>query len=156
VYASDERKHDGKLRHPFDAKQWQNFNDTYKDFADEPRNIRFALSIDGMNPFAERSNKHSTCTMILTIYNLPPWLCQKQKYLLLTILISGPTQPGVDMDVFLEPLMEEIKKLWEEGVAMRDEFRKEPFTLQAMIFVTINDCPALFSLRGSSKERLVV
>ena len=52
------------------------------------------------------------------------------------------------MDVFLEPLMKEMKKLWEEGVAMWDEFRKEPFTLEAMMFVTINDYPALFSLSG--------
>jgi len=43
------------------------------------------------------------------------------------------------MDVFLEPLMEEMKKLLEEGVAMWDEFHKEPFTLKAMIFVTIID-----------------
>ena len=50
------------------------------------------------------------------------------------------------MDVFLEPLMEEMKKLWEEGVAMWDEFRKEVFTLKAMIFVAINDYPTLFSL----------
>jgi hypothetical protein len=62
-----------------------------------------------MNPFADRSSKHSTWPVILTIYNLPPWLMQKRKYLLLTILISGPTQPGVDMDVFLEPLMQDMK-----------------------------------------------
>jgi hypothetical protein len=86
--------------------------------------------------------------VILTIYNLPPWLCQKQKYLLLTILIFEPTQLGVDMDVFLEPLMEEMKKLWKEGVAMWDEFHKDPFTLKVMILVTINDYPALFSLSG--------
>jgi len=89
--------------------------------------------------------------VILTIYNLPPWMCQKRKYLLLTILISGPTQPGVDMDVFLEPLMEEMKKLWEEGVAMWNEFWNEAFTLKAMIFVTRNDYPALFSLSGQFK-----
>jgi len=58
--------------------------------------------------------------------------------------------------VFLEPFLEEMKKLWEEGVAMWDEFRKEPFTLKAMIFVTINDYPTLFHYQGSSKERLVV
>jgi hypothetical protein len=52
-----------------------------------------------------------------------------------SILISGPTQPDVDMDVFLEPLMEDMKKLWEEGMAMWDEFCKEPFTLKAMIFL---------------------
>jgi hypothetical protein len=58
------------------------------------------------------------------------------------------------MDVFLEPLMEEMKKLWEEGVAMWDEFRKEPFTQKAMIFVSINDCPALFSLLGHFKGKV--
>jgi hypothetical protein len=58
------------------------------------------------------------------------------------------------MDVFLEPLMEEMKKLWEEGVAMWDEFRKEPFTQKAMIFISINDYPALFSLLGHFKGKV--
>jgi hypothetical protein len=90
-HASDAHKHDGKLRHPSDAKQWQNFNNTYKkEFGDEQRNIRFTLSTDGINPFAMRSSKHSTWLVILTIYNIPLWLCQKRKYLLLTTLISRP------------------------------------------------------------------
>jgi hypothetical protein len=67
---------------------------------------------------------------------------------LLTIPISGPTQPGFDMDVFLEPLMEDMKILWEIGVQMLDEYRKDLFTLRAIIFVTINDYPALFTLLG--------
>jgi hypothetical protein len=78
-HASDEHKDDGKLRHPADGQQWKNFNENHKDFAKEPRNIRFALSTDGMNPFAERSSKHSTWPVILTIYNLPSWLMQKQR-----------------------------------------------------------------------------
>ena len=153
-HASDERKDDGKLRHPADAKQWQEFDKKYPDFAEDPRNVRFALSTDGMNPFAERSSTHSTWPVIMTIYNLPSWLCQKRKYLLLTILISGPTQPGVDMDVFLEPLMQEMQILWEVGVKMIDAFRKETFTLRAIIIVTINDYPALFSLSGQFKGKV--
>jgi hypothetical protein len=86
------------------------------------KNVRFTLSTDGMNPFVERSSKHSTWAVILTIYNLPPWLMQKRKYILLTILIFGPTQPRVDMDVFLEPLMEDMKILWETSVQMLDEY----------------------------------
>jgi len=138
-HASDEHKKNGKLRHPADGKQWQDFNENHQDFASERINIRFALSTDGINPFAERSSKHNTWPMILTIYNLPPWLMQKQKYLLLTILISRPIQPRVDMDVFLEPLMEEMKMLWIQGVQMMDEYRKDSFTLRAIIFVMIND-----------------
>ena len=48
-HASDEHKNDGKLCHPADGKQWQNFNENHQDFASEPRNIWFALSTDGMN-----------------------------------------------------------------------------------------------------------
>jgi hypothetical protein len=40
----------------------------------------------------------------------------------LTTLISGPKQAGNDIDVFLEPLMEDMQKLWEYGVTMWDEY----------------------------------
>jgi hypothetical protein len=39
------------------------------------------------------------------------------RYILLTILISRPTQPVVDIDVFFEPLMEDMKILWETSVS---------------------------------------
>jgi hypothetical protein len=42
-----------------------------KDFAAEVRNIRFGLSTDGMNPFGETDNSHSTWPISLCIYNLP-------------------------------------------------------------------------------------
>jgi hypothetical protein len=70
--------------------------------------VRFALSTDGMNPFGEMTNPHSTWSVILSIYNIPSWLCHKRKYLLLTILVSGPKQDDIDIDVFLEPLMEDM------------------------------------------------
>jgi hypothetical protein len=38
-HASAEHKNDGKLRHPADRKQWQDFNDNHRDFTDGPRNI---------------------------------------------------------------------------------------------------------------------
>jgi len=154
-HASDERKDDGKLRHLAEAKQWTNFDKKYLDFAIDPWNVRFALSTDGMNPFGERSSTHSTWPMILIIYNLPSYLCQKRKYLLLTILISGPTQPGVGVDVFLEPLMQDMQTLWEVDVDMIYAFRKETFTLRALIIVIINDYPALFSLSGQFKGKVV-
>jgi hypothetical protein len=111
-HASDKcTKDDGKLWHPFDDKQWKRFNAKFLEFGKEERNVRFALSTDGMNPFGDISSSHSTCPVILTIYNLPPWLCQKRRYLLLTMIISGPRQPDNDIDVFLEPLMEDMKIL---------------------------------------------
>ena len=67
------------------------------------------------------------------------------------MLISGPKQPGNDIDVFLEPLMEDMKMLWEEGVKMMDEFVKKKLTLKSIIFVTITIYPGLFALSGQIK-----
>ena len=83
-------KDDENLAHPADGTQWKKFDEMYPEFARDPRNVRFALSTDGMNSFGDRSSTHSTWAVILTIYNLPTWLCQKQKYLLLCIMIQGP------------------------------------------------------------------
>jgi hypothetical protein len=78
----------------------------------------------------------------MCIYNLPSWLFHKRKYLLLITLISSPRQVGIDIDVFLEPLMEDMQKLWQNGVNVWDEYNKEHFNLNAIIFFTINENPA--------------
>jgi hypothetical protein len=49
--------------------------------------------------------------------------------------------------------MEEMEKFWKHGVEMWDEYRRETFTLKAIIFVTINDYPTLFSLSGQKKRK---
>jgi hypothetical protein len=76
----DEHKvDDDKIAHPADCSQWQAFNEKYKNFNEDPRNVRFGLSIDGMNPFNERMSDHNTWLVILTMYNIPTYLCQKRK-----------------------------------------------------------------------------
>jgi hypothetical protein len=49
--------------------------------------------------------------------------------------------------------MEDMQKLWEEGVNMMDAFLKKEFTLKVIIFVTITDYPSLFSLSGQIKGK---
>ena len=112
---------DDVIAHPTDGTQWQRFDDKHKEFSADLRNVWFGLSTDGMNPFSERTNNHSTWPMILTMYNIPMWLCQKRKYLL-TILISGPKQACIDIVVFLEPLMQEIERLWRYREPMYNAF----------------------------------
>jgi len=54
-------KGNGKLRHPSDGKQWNSFTAKFaKEFGDEVRNVKFALSTDGMNPFSDLSSSHNT------------------------------------------------------------------------------------------------
>jgi hypothetical protein len=83
-------KVDNMLRHPADGSQWRAIDREFKDFADDARNLRFALSTDDMNPFGEQSSGHSTWPVTLCIYNLPPWLCMKRKFIMMPVLIQGP------------------------------------------------------------------
>ena len=40
---------------------------------------------------------------------------------------TGPQASWIDIDVFLEPLMQEIETLWKEGIDIFDGFAWQPF-----------------------------
>ena len=44
---------------------------------------------------------------------------------MLSLLIPGPHQPENDIDIYLKPLVDELKELWEEGVETYDAYSKE-------------------------------
>ncbi|XP_054797583.1 uncharacterized protein LOC129302714 [Prosopis cineraria] len=62
----------------------------------------------------------------------------------------GPKQPGNNIDIFLAPLIEDLKMLWEEGVDVFDAYKQEHFKLRVMIFTIINEFPAYENLSGYS------
>ena len=71
---------------------------------------------------------------------------------MMPVLIQGPKQPGNDIDVYLRPLVE-LLQLWNgTGVRAWDEHGQEEFDLKALLFVTINDWPALSNLSGQTKQ----
>ena len=74
----------------------------------------------------------------------------KRKYIMLSMMIAGPRQPGNDIDVYLSPLIEDLRKLWEEGVDVWDGNLHKTFKMHAMVFCTINDFPAYGNLSGYS------
>ncbi|XP_021733290.1 uncharacterized protein LOC110700110 [Chenopodium quinoa] len=148
TWHSEGRKKDGKLRHSADSPQWRFIDAKFHEFAKEKRNLRLALSTDGMNPFGNLSSSYSTWPVVLVTYNLPPSLCMKRKYMMLSLLISGPKQPGNDIDVYLAPLIDDLMTLWEKGVEAFDAHRNEMFNLRAMLFCTIQDYPAYGNLSG--------
>ena len=52
---------------------------------------------------------------------------------MMSLLIPGPKAPGQDIDVFLQPLVHELKQLWEEGVPAFDMYQMQHFTLKGML-----------------------
>jgi hypothetical protein len=105
--------------------------------------------MDGMNPFGEQSSSHSFWPVILCIFNLPPWLCMKRKFIMMSVLIQGPKQPENNIDVYLKPLVEKLLLLSSStGVHVWDEYKQEHFDLRALLFITTNDWSALSNLSG--------
>jgi hypothetical protein len=156
--ASDMRWHkegrvnDGVLRHPADSMAWKRLDELHPWFASNSRNVRLGLASDGFNPFGVMSTSHSTWPIVLVPYNLPPWMCLKQPFWIMSMLIPGPKSPGNDIDVYLQPLIEELKHLWEHGVETFDASLEHNFRLHAAILWTINDFPAYAVLSGWSTK----
>ncbi|XP_023753719.2 uncharacterized protein LOC111902075 [Lactuca sativa] len=152
IWHSTEQSKDSTMIHPVDGTSWKKFDMKYPDFSREPQNVRLGLAADGFNPFGNMCNPHSTWPVILTTYNLPPWLCMKESSFMLTLLIPGPKAPGKDLDVFLRSLVDELKQLWSFGVRTKDVATNTFFNLKAMLLWTINDYPARSSLSGWSGQ----
>ncbi|KAL5576253.1 hypothetical protein UlMin_017952 [Ulmus minor] len=152
-HSTGKSKDNDVMRHPVDGKSWQEFDKRHPQFAGDVRNVRLGLAADGFNPFGNMSLSYSMWPVVLTTYNLPPWICMKAEYLMLSLLIPGPQSPGKDIDVFLRPLIDELKELWVHGLDTRDAaYENGVFRMRAALLWTVNDFPARSSLSGWSGQ----
>ncbi|WMV38457.1 hypothetical protein MTR67_031842 [Solanum verrucosum] len=143
------------MRHPADSMAWKSFDELHPSFAVDPRNVRLGLASDGFQPFRNSKTSHSIWPVVLIPYNLPPWLCMKQENFILSMLIPGPNGPGDAIDTYLQPLIEELKELWDVGIETYDASTRKNFKLHASLLWTINDFPAYGNLSGwSTKGKL--
>ena len=155
AWHSVKRTKDGKLRHPADAEGWQSMDDRFPNFAVKPRNVRLGLASDGFNPYRTMGLSHNTWPIVLVNYNLPPWLIMKPENLILSTIIRGPASPGDEIDVYMQPLIAELKELWDVGTETYDAYHDKTFTLRAGLLWTISDFPGYAVLSGwSTKGKL--
>jgi len=71
--------------------------------------------------------------------------------MMMSMIISDPHQPGIDIDVYLRPLVDDLKTLWSEGVQVYDAYKRAPFTLRGLLFTTITDILGGRSVPGQCK-----
>ncbi|XP_075096331.1 uncharacterized protein LOC142174437 [Nicotiana tabacum] len=151
----NERLNYGNIRHLADGEAWKDFDSLHPDFSSDPRNVRLGLSSDGFNPFWTINISHSTWPVMLMNYNISPWICMKPEYIMLSMIIPGPLSSGNDIHVYLQPLIEELKELWEMGIDTFDAVTNQTFRMRAALLWTVSDFPALAMLSGwSTKGKL--
>ena len=154
-HSSEGESIDGMVKSVVDSSAWKHVNEKWPDFAMEPRNVRLGLALDGMNPFADLSSRHSTWPIMTLNYNLPPWFITKIFFVMLSLIIPGKELVrDQNINVYLQPLVEELELLW-HGVLTYDVSlprRIGNFQLRALLLWTIHDYPAYGLISGCATK----
>jgi hypothetical protein len=94
--------------HPSNDEAWKHFNSVHPHFSAESWNMHLGLCTDGFNLFGSFTAPYSCWPVILTIYNLPPGMCMRLKFMFLSMVIPGMRSPWWNIDVCLRPLIDEL------------------------------------------------
>ena len=103
--------------------------------------MRLGLVTDGFTPFSAHAAPYSCWPVFVVPYNLPPEMCTRKSNIILALVIPGREHPGKNFNVYMEPLVDELLGLWEKGSLTYDCYRKENFTMKAIVLWTIHDFP---------------
>ena len=103
---------DGKYYDVYEGKFWKDFM-TVNDvpFLSAPYNFAFQLNVDWFQPF--KHTQHSEGAIYLSNLNLPREERFLKKNVIVVGIIPGPKEPALHMNSFLQPLVDELKELWE-------------------------------------------
>jgi hypothetical protein len=133
-----ERENNNVMVHPSDGEAWKALDSFDPDFAKDARNVRIRLAIDGFTSFTESAASYSCWPVFAIPYNLPPALYMKYEYMFLCLIVPGLDNPGLQLNVMMQPLIEELKQLW-VGVEAYDYHKKQKFNLRAAYLWSIHD-----------------
>jgi hypothetical protein len=99
------------MSHPTDSDAWEALDCFDPEVARDPMNVCLGLSTNGFQTHSEDSSLYSCWPVFVMPYNLPPNKYLKQSFLFLALVIPGPKEPKKQMNIFLHPLMEEMKEM---------------------------------------------
>ena len=76
---------------------------------------------------------YSCWPVFITPYNLPPEMLMTSPYIFLNCVIPGLGNPKSGIDVYLQPLIDELQILWHVRVETWDISLKQNFNLRAYL-----------------------
>jgi hypothetical protein len=133
-----ERENNNVMVHPSDGEAWKALDNFDPYFARDARNVRIGLATDGFNPFIESVAPNSCWPVYAIPSNLPPALCMKYEHMFLCLIVPGPDIPRPQLNVMMQPLIEELKQLW-VGVEAYDYHKKQKINLKVAYLWSIHD-----------------
>lgn len=158
---NENKSRDGKVRYPADSRAWKRLDNMEQSlcdtmgFGEDSRDVRLQISCDGICPFKLHRSTWAAWPVLVSLLNLPPWLITKKFFTMLTLLIPGKYQVAFEhFDVWIRPLIDELKTLW-RGVTAYDVIAPESnrtFKLRADVLYTTHDFPGYGTVSGASHQ----
>ena len=126
----------------FDGRVWKEFQVVDGvPFLSVPGNYALQINVDWFAPF--KHTAHSEGAIYMSVLNLP----RKESYLQENVLvIPGPKEPSLNMNTFLEPLIDELHQLW-KGVLLKNR-NGNATVIRAALILSSCDIPASRKLCG--------
>ena len=129
----------------------KHIEDTWPEkFKDEVRSLRLSIAMDGVNPYSLQNTNYYVWPVVVINKNIPPWLSVKNEHIMLALIVPGRIQVK-NMDVYLQPLVDELKELW-DWINVYDVSRPiatvRSFTLYGICAYTTHDYPGLGVFSG--------
>ncbi|XP_074352460.1 uncharacterized protein LOC141691589 [Apium graveolens] len=88
--------------------------------------------------------------VFVVVYNFPPSMCMKDPFIFMPLIIPGDRDPTKDLNVYLRPLIDELKMLWNTGVTVFDKASHSNIVMKAALLWTISDFLAYGMISGWS------
>jgi hypothetical protein len=102
-------ENDQVMVHPFDCEAWKALDDFDADFTWAAQNVCIGLATDGFSPYNMSAASYYCWSIFAILYNLPPTLCMKYEYMFLCLIIPAPDHHGTNINMMLNPLIEDLK-----------------------------------------------
>ena len=74
---------------PADGSAFQDMEEKWPHFKEEPRNVRLSLVADGVNPYAEMRSIYNVWPVFVINNNIPPWMSIKREHIMLAMIVPG-------------------------------------------------------------------
>ena len=101
----------GAMRIPIDSIAMKHIEDAWPEkFKDEVWSLRLSIAMDGINPYSLQNTNYFVWPIVVINNNIPPWFFVKNEHLMLSLIVLGRRQVK-NMDVYLQPLVDELKEL---------------------------------------------
>ena len=116
--------------HTSDGEAWKRFDALHKEKW-QIQGILESPSAQMGSVCLVRWQPHTVVGPCLSFHSMPPGQIMQRKNIFLTLIIPGPNYPGKNMNVYMQPLKDELQQAWDNGLKTYGAFSKENFIMRA-------------------------